>query len=261
MKKNNHFELILFDIDGVLEYQGKVYPGAIELTENIREHGINLRFLTNSTLKSAKSAAFKLQSKGFNAYEQEVITASKATALYLKELNPRSIWLLLSREGVDEFSEFIHDSENPEYVVIGDCRDDFNFSNMNKVLQKVVEGAKLIGMISGLVDSSLGSLELNVGSWVGMIERAANVKATYIGKPNRFVFDLILSQFPAINRKNVLMVGDSVDSDIIGARNAGIRSVLVKQGEFSEKDLLKKVKPDYIIDQIGDLSNILFLRS
>ncbi len=251
------FDLILFDIDGVLEYQGKVFDKAIELVNKIRERGINLRFLTNSTLKSSRSAAEKLEKRGFKVFKEEVVTASFATALYLKEIKPRSIWLLLAREGVEEFDQFVIDEDNPEYIVIGDCRDSFNFSTMNKVLQKVMNGAKLIGMISELIDSSLGTLELNVGSWVGMIERAANVKATYIGKPNKYVFDLILKDFN-ISKERILMVGDRVSSDIVGAHNAGIKSVLVKQGEFSSHHLHSKIKPDFIIDKISDLEQIVF---
>lgn len=252
-----NFDLVLFDIDGVLEYQGKVFDGAIELIDRLRKDDIKLRFLTNSTLKSSKSAAQKLNNKGFSVEQNEVITASYATALYLKEIKPKSIWLLLAREGVEEFKDFVFNEENPEYVVIGDCRDSFNFQTMNKVLQKVVNGAKLIGMISELIDSSLGTLELNVGSWVKMIEEAANVKAKYIGKPNRFVFDLILKDF-SFNKDRILMVGDRISSDIVGAKNAGIKSVLVKQGEFSSDHLKNNVKPDFTIDKISDLPNIIY---
>jgi len=256
MHKKN-FDLILFDIDGVLEYQGKVFDGAIELIDKIRSNNINLRFLTNSTLKASRSAAEKLKKKGFKVYQNEVITASYATALYLKEIKPKSIWLLLAREGVEEFKDFKIDEENPVYIVIGDCRDSFNFETMNKVLYKVTKGSKLIGMISELIDSSLGNLELNVGSWVNMIEKAANVKATYIGKPNKYVFDLILSNFN-IPKNRILMVGDRVSSDIIGAHNAGIKSVLVKQGEYSPYHLHNKIKPDYIIEKVSELPSILF---
>lgn len=254
--KKRKFDMILFDIDGVLEYQGKVFDEAPEVVDLVREMGIEIRFLTNSTLKSSRSAAEKLIKKGFKVFQNEVITASYATALYLKQLKPKSIWLLLAREGVEEFKDFTIDEENPEYVVIGDCRDSYNFATMNKVLQKVVGGAKLIGMISELIDSSLGTLELNVGSWVSMIERAANVKATYIGKPNKFVFDIIINGFN-IDRKRILMVGDRVSSDVVGAKNAGIKSVLIKQGEFLLQHLNTKIKPNYILENIADLPSIL----
>lgn len=129
------FKGIIFDLDGVLEFQGKVYPGAIGIINSLREKEIIIRILTNSTLKSRKYCAKKLQGVGFNIYESEVITASFATAKYLKSLNPRSSWVMLKGEGLVEFKHFSHDTENPEYIVLGDLREDFNFQNMNKALK------------------------------------------------------------------------------------------------------------------------------
>ena len=54
------------------------------------------------------------------------------------------------------------------------------------------------------------------------------------------------------------MVGDRVSSDIIGAHNAGIKSVLVKQGEYSPYHLHNKIKPDYIIEKVSELPSIIF---
>ena len=74
---------VIFDIDGVLEFQGEVYPGAIETIDLLRNKGIVLRLLTNSTLKSRVSCARRLRESGFEIFDEEVITASYATARYL----------------------------------------------------------------------------------------------------------------------------------------------------------------------------------
>ena len=83
---------VIFDVDGVLEFQGSVLPGAIETVAALRARGIVIRFLTNSTLKSRASCAALLVEAGFEAFPDEVITASSATAVYLKTLRPRSCW-------------------------------------------------------------------------------------------------------------------------------------------------------------------------
>jgi ribonucleotide monophosphatase NagD (HAD superfamily) len=59
-----------------------------------------------------------------------------------------------------------------------------------------------------------------------------------------------------VERNAVLMVGDRVSSDIRGAKNAGIKSVLVKTGEFKESDLAGDVQPDYIIDSINEIRKL-----
>jgi len=248
-------EGVIFDVDGVLEYQGKVYAGAIELVNSLREKGIIIRILTNSTLKSRKQCADQLKEKGFNIYETEVITASLATAQYLKSLNPRSCWIMLKGKGQEEFREFNHDSQNPEYIVLGDMREDFNFHNMNKALQLLKNGAKLIVMITEMVDSSLGQLELTVGAYGKMLEEAAQVKATYIGKPNKYIFQITLETMD-IDKSKVLMVGDKVATDILGAKKVGLKSALVKRGEFKETDLNCDIKPDYIFDSIKDVARL-----
>jgi len=113
--KAEKFKGVIFDVDGILEFQGKVYAGAIELVNSLREKGIIIRILTNSTLKSRKQCADQLKEKGFNIYETEVITASYATAQYLKSLQPQSCWIMLKGKGLEEFRAFNQDGQKPEY--------------------------------------------------------------------------------------------------------------------------------------------------
>ncbi len=247
---------VIFDIDGVLEFQGEVYPDAIETIDLLRNKGIVLRFLTNSTLKSRASCARRLRESGFEIIDEEVITASYATARYLDGLKPRSCWIMVEREGSNEFLGFYQDTENPEYIVIGDNRSKFDFEHLNKALRLLLKGAKLIGMQSELIDSSMGEVELNVGSWVEMLERASGVKATYIGKPNPYVFELTLQKM-GLDKSEVIMVGDRVSTDVMGANEFGIRSLLLKTGEFKEQDLDWNIKPDFIFDTISDVLTIL----
>jgi HAD superfamily hydrolase (TIGR01458 family) len=228
----------------------------VELINFLRQKGIVVRILTNSTLKSRKYCAEQLNQMGFHVLEEEVITASYATAKYLETLSPRSCWIMLKRTGLEEFRLFCHDVENPEYIVLGDYREGFNFHNMNKALKLLQRGAKLIVMISQIVDNSMGEVELTVGAYGKMLENAADVKATYIGKPNKLIFEMALKTMD-VERNEVLMVGDRVSSDIRGAKNAGIKSVLVKTGEFKESDLAGDVQPDYIIDSINEIEKLI----
>ena len=247
------FKAILFDIDGVLEFQGRAYPGAPELLDSLRRKGIIIRILTNSTLKSRKHCTAKLTQRGFHILEEEVITASYATAKYLKNLNPKSCWVMLNGKGIEEFKGLHFDSDSPEYVVVGDYREGFNFENMNKAIKLLLAGSKLIVMIPEKVDHSLGKVELTVGAYGKMLEDAAGIEATWIGKPNKYIFEMTLDTLE-IDRKNVLMVGDRVATDIIGARAAGIKSILVKTGEFKECDLDGDVQPDYIVDSVREIA-------
>ena len=247
---------VIFDLDGVLTFQQNTYPGAVEAIDTLRNSGVILRIVTNSTLKSRKSCSETLRRHGFHIADEEVITASYATAVYLREIKPESCWVLLEREGIDEFKEFNHDTEHPEYVVVGDYRDRFTFDTMNKALRLLLKDSQLIGMSPELTDASMGDYELNVGSWARMLERAAGVHAVYIGKPSPYIFELALKDMHC-DAGEVVMVGDKVSTDIVGAKNVGMKSILVKTGEFCEKDLDMGIAPDFICDSIKDVVDIL----
>jgi len=247
---------IIFDVDGVLDFQGRVYPGAIDTVETLRRLGFILRFLTNSTLHSRQSRAARLLAAGFHVFAEEVITASYATARYLQQRNPRSCWIMLEGDGLDEFSAFRQDTENPEYVVVGDNRSKFDFDHLNHALRLLLKGARLVGMNPDLVDNSTGAPELNVGSWVRLLEAASGVQAVYVGKPQPFVFELALTDMGS-NKDQVVMVGDRVQGDVRGAQALGIRSVLVKTGEFRVGDLDAGIEPDFVLDSIADLVGLL----
>jgi HAD superfamily hydrolase (TIGR01458 family) len=253
------FAGVLFDIDGVLEFRGEVCPGAVETVAAVREAGLAVGFLTNSTLKSRASCAEKLRRRGFEAHEAEVVTASYATATYLREQQVRSCWVLLDGEGRREFDGLPQDEETPECVVVGDYRQGLNWANMNRALRLLLRGARLVGMQSELLDRS-GSQEetLNVGAWVRMLEQAAGVKATYIGKPEGYAFALVLKTM-GLDRRQVLMVGDKISTDIRGANDFGLPSALLRTGEFDESELDGSVRPDHVLDSIRDLPAILRL--
>lgn len=243
---------MIFDIDGVLEFQGELYPGAIETIDWLKQKGIVVRFLTNSTLKSRRSCAERLQHQGFSIEEEEVVTASYATAHYLKSLHPMSCWVMLEREGLEEFREFRQDAVRPEYLVIGDNRSLFDFDHLNKALRLLFGGARLIGMQPELVDASMGDWELNVGSWVNMLETASGVKATYIGKPAPYIFELTVKSM-GLSKEEIVMVGDKVATDLVGAYHFGLRSVLLQTGEFDLTELDSQMHPDFMLESIRDI--------
>jgi HAD superfamily hydrolase (TIGR01458 family) len=247
---------VIFDIDGVLEFQGRVYPQAIETIRALRARRVQVRFLTNSTLKSRVSCAGRLRSRGFEIADEEVFTASYLTAQYLRSLRPRSCWVMAEGPGRDEFSDLLQDSENPEYVVVGDNRSAFDFDHLNQALRMLRRGARLVGMQPELLDTSMGSVELNVGSWVELLGRAAGVEAIYIGKPSPFAFEAVLGSMQ-LPPGEVAVVGDRMLTDIAGAQALGMFTVLVKSGEYQEGDLKLGATPDACIDNVGEVLQVL----
>jgi inorganic pyrophosphatase len=246
------FKGAVFDIDGVLEYQGRACHGARETIDRLREKGVVLRFLTNSTMKSRTSCARRLGQRGIGIEPREIVTASYAAACFLRAVNARSCLVMVDGEGKDEFSELAFDRDRPEYLVVGDNRSRFDFEHLNEAVRILLDGAKLVGMQSELLDTSFGDVELNVGSWVGMLERASGVPATYVGKPSEFAFQLVLDTM-GLAKRDVVMVGDKVPTDVRGAKDFGMACALLRTGEFDEHELAVGPKPDFIFDSLTEV--------
>ena len=106
--------------------------------------------------------------------------------------------------------------------------------------------------------SSLG-YTLDVGAFVSALEYASGKSATIIGKPSLNLFVLAVEGWN-LQVGEILMVGDDIRGDIVGASSVGMKSVLVKTGKFLDKNLrCSDVMPNYIINSIADLPDIIDL--
>jgi ribonucleotide monophosphatase NagD (HAD superfamily) len=99
----------------------------------------------------------------------------------------------------------------------------------------------------------------DLGAFVSALEYASNKSAAVIGKPNANLFKLAVRSW-TVSKSSVYVVGDDLDGDVLGAQNAGMKSILVKTGKFREENLENsKIVPDYIINSIADLSGLIQL--
>ena len=257
LKDRLPFKGVLLDIYGVLEYKGEPCAGAMDFINHLLNNNIPFRLLSNSTLQSRQSMAEKLQKLGFTGVMPEhVVTASSASAAYLRSVNARSIRVIIDGRGTDEFKEFAVDEENPEFLVLGDARDGFTFANINRMYNQLLAGAKLLVMIPNITSIEKTGPEITVGGYGKMLELATGHAGVWIGKPSRMMFDIALSDLN-LNNREVLMVGDNIDIDVDGARNAGIAGALVLTGEYSEKELPLNNNADYTITNLMQLTQLL----
>ncbi len=98
---------------------------------------------------------------------------------------------------------------------------------------------------------------MDAGAYVAGLEYAAGVEAEVIGKPTRAYFDAALAELDA-GPAEAVMVGDDVESDIGGAKAAGLRAVLVRTGKFREESLAAaEVQPDGVVESIAEVPAFL----
>lgn len=109
-----------------------------------------------------------------------------------------------------------------------------------------------------------------LGPLVSAIENATNRKATIIGKPSKFIFDVIVKSNPPFNLERTLMIGDRLDVDVVFGNSCGLKTLFVESGNDKLKTVeeivakinegdeeLKKMLPTYTVPHIGDIFKVL----
>ena len=240
---------ILCDIGGVLYVGDTPYPGATEAINRLKAK-FPVRFLTNTTQKTGAQVVEKLQKMGFDVDASEVITALDVTKSYLQEHHSRAILLL-----TDHAAAFFDDlpQEPYRYVVVGDAQENFSYQRLNESFRLLIHGGELLAAANNrYFKDDDNELSMDAGPFVSALENASGKKAHVIGKPSADFYHLACRSI-GIDPEFTIMIGDDIQSDVLGAQNAGIKGILVRTGKFTPKDLDGTIVPDDIVDSIADL--------
>ena len=133
----------------------------------------------------------------------------------------------------------------------------FDFELLNNLFISVMRGSQIIAMHKNRYWMAMDELRLDLGAFVSALEYSSGKSAVVIGKPNPSIFNLAVREWGCSN-SSIYMIGYDIDADVCGAKNVGMKSVLVKTGKFREDVLIhSKIKPDHIIESIADLT-VLF---
>ncbi|HEX5132485.1 MAG TPA: TIGR01458 family HAD-type hydrolase [Candidatus Krumholzibacteria bacterium] len=243
---------LLTDMDGVWFVGDTPLPGAAAALARLRERAIPVRFVTNTTTKTAAQLARKMGTMGLDVPAAEFVTTPVATARHLRAAGVRAIFPVVADSIRPEFAGF-EESDQPEAIVIGDIGNAWNYDLMNRLFRMAMDGARLVAMHRGRFWQVDDGLRMDIGAFVAGLEYATGQTATVIGKPSRTMFDAALADI-GLAAEDVVMVGDDVQMDIGGAQAAGLRGVLVKTGKY-RGDLVAAsgITPDLVLDSIAAL--------
>ncbi len=243
----------LIDLDGTLYFKGEPCPGAIETVNYLRQEKYQLRFLTNTTAKTPKMLHEQMQALGFDIHEDEIFNATYACLQYLRS-QPKNRCHFMVDDAVKAFFEEIPvDNEAPDFVVVGDYGEGFDFHALNHAFRLLMNGTELIALQKNLYWFSAEGMFLDCGAFVTLLEAAAGKTATVMGKPSETFFKIALESLQC-SPSEAIVVGDDITSDIRGAENTKMRSVLVRTGKFKPDQLENPVaKPTWVLDSISEL--------
>lgn len=222
---------ILCDIDGTLVFQGRAISGAAQAVSDLRSAGIILQFLTNISSHPPESIAGQLSDHGFDIRPDEIETSVTACASLLAG-DAESVWLLVPETVRHLFDRCRKDAENPDVVVVTDVHEGFSYAAMNEAYLKLSKGAQFVVPHRNMYWFNGTARCLDAGAFIAGLEAATGQTATVTGKPSPAFFNEALRKV-GCHASEVLVVGDDILTDIKGASDSGMRSVLVKTGKGS----------------------------
>ena len=248
----NHVDALLIDLDGTVYQFDQLLPGAGDTLAWLRNRGVPLRFVTNSTMRSRSSLAARLRGMGVQADEDDILNPVSVAAHYLRE-HHASACLLVLDDALTEFEGVPQDTDHPDFVVIGDLGDAWTFDRLNQAFRLLLEkNAGFIALGKSRYWRAADGLRLDSGPFVTALEFATGRFALVMGKPERAFFQQAINML-GLPPERVAMIGDDIDVDVAGAQRAGLLGALVKTGKFRSEDLAKGIWPNYVYHSLADL--------
>ena len=249
---------IFYDIDGVLAVSWEALPGAAEAVAVLREAGWLTAFVTNTSSLSRKEIARRLADAGVDAATDEIFTAARAAARYLDEHHHGARCLLLNNGDLGEDVAGLNlVDKDADVVLTGASGPDITYEALNRAFQSLLGGARLVAMHRNASWATAAGLQLDMGPFVLALESAAGVEAKVVGKPAPEFYGSILDQL-GVKAADTVMIGDDVESDVLGAQALGMHGVLVRTGKFRPETLAAASgEPDDVIDSVADLADLL----
>ncbi len=241
---------ILLDIGGVL-YEGSTpIEGAKEALEELRKN-YSIRFLSNTSRVPPIALWDRLLSMGFEVQEEELFTALSAAKLFLQSQQSRA-FIIATDEALSYFEDLQGDMK---YVLVCDAYINFTYQRLNEAFRLLEKGAGFLATNINRYFKDADGLSLDAGGFVKCLEYASSKQAKILGKPNCEFFALAIASM-GLKKDEVIMVGDDIESDILGAKACWLKTALVKTGKFKESDL-QKAHPDFLIQSIVQLPKLL----
>jgi HAD superfamily hydrolase (TIGR01458 family) len=251
---------ILLDVDGVLHVSGAPIAGAAAAVRRLRADGHRIRFVSNTTTRSRAQIGDQLRLMGIEVEDDELQTTGAVAARVLKGKRV----LALTMPGLlDDLEGLQLVGMNVDAVLLGGADEGeetgrvFSYLNLNRAFHELEAGAELYCLHKNRWWQTAEGARLDAGAFVAGLEYAADIEATVLGKPSNAYFAAALEALDA-EAGLTWMVGDDLETDIVGAHKHGMKTLLVRTGKFRPDDVERSpVQPDGIVSSIAQLPDWL----
>lgn len=250
------FDGLIIDLDGVVRLGHSAIDGSVEAVALLRRSGVSVLFLTNDPTSSREQQAAHLRELGIPATADDVLTASAATAGFLRMHLPRArrafvIGSVALRAEVEQAGLEVLTAEAAgaaDVVVVGG-HEGFDYGELAAATRALAGGAELIATgRDSTLPTDAGALPAT-GAILAAVETASGRRATAIGKPEPPMFAAALEELCDCHQ--VAVVGDHLVTDITGAQRAGLTAILVLSG-ITQRSSIERAgaRPDFVFDDL-----------
>ncbi|MEU4290605.1 HAD-IIA family hydrolase [Kribbella sp. NPDC026596] len=257
---------VICDLDGVVYRGPHAVPGAVPSLNSMIADQVPVVFATNNASRPPAAAATHLRELGLSDEGWSVVTSAQAAAAYLTDrLGPGARVLAVGGSGVTEALgevglkpvrvDELADGQPVEAVVQG-AGLEVTWRDLAEVGYLAQAGALWVATNLDATIPTARGLAPGNGAFVGAVRATTPVSPYVTGKPGTALFDLACSRL-GCDPSDTIMVGDRLDTDIVGARSAGVDSMFVLGGASSLRDLAfaeDDARPTYFA---FDLSGLL----
>jgi len=249
----------LIDMDGVLYRGSEMIRGADGFIRELRRRDIPFRFLTNNSQRTRRDIVAKLARMGIDVLEEHVYTCAMATAKYLEWQKPRGTAFVIGEGGLltalHQHGYAVVDHA-PDYVVVGEGRT-FNLEQVEAATRMIFGGAKLIATNLDPSCPTRDGIRPGCGAMVAVLERATGTTAFSVGKPSPYMMRAARKEL-GLGTDQTTMIGDTMDTDILGGVQLGFHTVLVLTGGTRRQDLEHYAyRPERVVNSIAELHRLL----
>ena len=255
---------LTIDADGVLHRGQSLLPGAVELLEALDARGIPWKIVTNNSRQTHQGAAAVYRRLGLPVGDRNVSTAAEALATYIathaRGKGKPVVFSLGSSELDDTLRaagcRLTRDEDRAEWVAVGLDRR-LTYRKLQRGADAVRRGANFVSAnLDPTIPSETGAIP-GVGSIAAALQVATGVEPTNVGKPSP---ELMLQAVDSMGARpeESAHLGDRLDSDVLGARRAGMVAILVETGGHTRHDALRlpeSERPDAIAVDLPSVIN------
>jgi len=247
---------VILDMDGVLWRGNQPLCDLPRLFADFARYHIKVILATNNATRTVQQTVGIINSFGVKIEPWQVITSAIATGYLMKKAFPNGgyVFILGEQALIDTLATygFYHDEEKPIAVVAGLDRN-ITYDKIEKTSFKIQEGLPFYFTNTDPTYPTVNGLSPGAGTVLAALETASGKKAILAGKPLPYLYNICLERLKT-KPNFTLVAGDRLDTDILGGKRAGCKTVLVLSGVTSKEDLESLTpKPDFIIENIIDL--------